>query len=344
VFHGPVDYGLVGAIVGGVGGLGLLRFVYAAWWRRRAVRGMVARGEARPSSAAVPDELLALGLAEPLRIGDAIGARGVLGGVEATAVCEPTSVGGEPSHQYTLGVRLVGVTLGRERVAGALACGDAELDAAFVVGGPIEEIATRLDVAARRALVAAAQAGWRPRGARLVAEGVARSELEPVMRVGVRAAAALLVHDEPARLGRTAARDPATRMRRRALAVLLGRHAGAAETRAVKEALGGDGDAIIRWLLMRGDMGDDAWLGVAANLLMDATRVDDACEALLALRVTEALPAIGQALRSAPEAGARSALERCKAMLTALAERRGRGAAGALAVVDEGGGRLSLDE
>jgi len=339
---------LIGILVGGTIGVFVLRMALDDWFKRARIRRALTRRELQPalSDDVAPRELTQLGLTEPFRIGDTVGGRATLAGVEADGILEQIIGEDYTFRTYLLTLRVAGlqiITEGMRRDADDIETGDPTLDGLFILKGTRDEVATRLDADARKALVAAADAGWRGRGDALVRSGVRELDLRTTLATGLEAARRLLAQDPIARLERTATADPAPRMRRLALGTLLLRHSKEPATRRALDAAMKGQDPLARWLACRPTPADEPWLRMTSNLLLDATKAPEIAEMLLWLDVTEALPALGA---SEPHltGAARTAIERARRELAARASARGRGAAGALALSNKDAGQLALDE
>ncbi|MFO0750943.1 MAG: hypothetical protein U1F43_35515, partial [Myxococcota bacterium] len=192
-------------------------------------------GPPRPGDAA-PPPLFAVGLRTPFRAdgSDALGARGVIDGLIVEGLREVPASGDD---RYSLAIAL-GQVLPRgpsidsrpERArADALVLGDPDFDERFALHGSRDAAVLHVDADARRRLRDAERAGWRLEGDRITCLGLPEESVARYLPPGTSAARALAVDevDAPRRLARTAVEDPAARMRRRALHLLLRDHAGA---------------------------------------------------------------------------------------------------------------------
>ncbi|MCC6620302.1 MAG: hypothetical protein IT385_03560 [Deltaproteobacteria bacterium] len=340
---------LIGILVGGTIGVFALRMAFDDWFKRARLRKALAQGDTQPalSDDAAPPELARLGLTEPFRVGETVGGRGTIAGVVAEGALELVAGEDFEVRKYLLTLRVSGLSLfteGMRKTRGDVETGDAELDGLFVIQGPLELVAARLDLDARRALIAAAAAGWRGRGESLACAGVRELDLKGTLDKGLEAARRLLPGYVEARLERTATADPVMRMRRLALATLVSRHPAEAATRRVVEAAQRSADPIIRWLAMTPSPIDAAWVRVASNLLLDSRVAVEVAALLVWLDVVEALPGLGRAAAELADGPAKDAVAAARLALAARAAARGQGATGALALSERDAGQLSLDD
>lgn len=309
--------------------------------RRRRARAGLAQGETYD----VPHVLALAGLTHSLREGhEVVGGRGVIDGVTVEAIEQTQSIGlrdfvggsGSSELRYLVRVSLaplapeVRLTQRGVSTTSPLELGDEAFDSRFALSGPLSVAVPILDRAARDALRAAIDAGWRVEGDHLERHEGDDTYVVDILPKGLAAAKALQVVDEAARLLAIAAHDPIPRMRRRALLLLVTRHAGRAEAK-YRSA----NDPVLRLFAA---WRDPDWVEQARDALGGGVGVIEIAEALAERTEPSAYVLVTEFLTASVVGEERVALEAAHDRLRAKTV----AAAGTLAVADHEAGGLAL--
>lgn len=311
---------------------------FGAFVTALAIRDTVARRRSRAAltggadNHAAPDDVVppalgALGLTEPFRhvAGGELGARGTIGGLAVVGAYSPSN---DDGPRYYLAVSLAGVLPdavrvqleGVRRVDGDLALGEPRFDDRIAVVGPRAALVLHFDAEARRRLLDAVDAGWRPEPGKLVRDQLPAESLARYLEPGLSAARALVVSDPARRLADIARRDPAMRMRRRALHLLFHQHPASPSAKATATELARSTDPVLALLARRAAMPPTAWsLEAFTRFGLEDDGLVELGEALADLGMTEVLPLVGSRLAATTDDETRRVLAECKRVLQAKA-------------------------